>query len=358
MNDIEKIKEVLTNLCSLPGPSGYEAPISEAVKEIWSELVDETSVSKLGNLYGLKKANAPISGKSRSVLFAAHMDAVGMIVTELVGEFIRFEEIGGLDPRVLPGQFVNIHTKQGQIKGLIVMPSRSLTKEDYGTNPIPLKDLLIETGCEADELKKLVRPGDVITFANLPVSMQDDTFSAHTLDNRASIAALTICLQELQTIRHKWNVYTVGTVQEEESLAGAKTAPFDLKPDIAVAIDVTHASSPLTKGWNTFTLGGGPVISYGMNMHPALSGMFKEICESERIPYAEEFSPRMSGTDAIAMQIVNQGIPTMVVSIPLRYMHTANELVSLKDIQNVGKLLAAFVRQLDENTMDRLVWED
>lgn len=358
MNDIETIKDVLNRLCSLPGPSGYEAPIAEAVQEIWQGLVDETSLSRLGNLYALKKANAHMDGKPRSILFAAHMDAVGMIVTELVGEYLRFEEIGGIDPRVLPGQFVNIHTRQGVVKGLIIMPGRSLTKEDHGKDPIPMQELLIDTGYEAEELKKLVRPGDVISYANEPVSMQDDTFSAHTLDDRAAIAALTICLQELQTIRHKWDVYMVGTVQEEETMVGARTAPYDIRPDIAVAIDVTHASSPLTKGWNTFALAGGPVLAYGMNIHPALYDIFKEVCEAERIPYSTEYSPRMSGTDAIQLQVANNGIPAMVISIPLRYMHTANELISLKDVQNVGKLLAAFVRQLDEKTMDRLIWED
>ena len=358
MNDIEKIRDVLTELCSLPGPSGYETPISDAVKQIWDGLADEITVSKLGNLYGLKKANAPMNGKPRSVLFAAHMDAVGMIVTELTGEFIRFEQIGGLDPRILPGQLVNIQTRQGELKGLIVMPSRNLTKEDYETNPIPLKDLLIDTGYEAEELKKIVRPGDIITFANEPVSMQGDTFSAHTLDNRTSLAALTICLQELKTVLHKWNIYAVGTVQEEITYGGGKTAPFDLKPDIAVAIDVTHAASPLAKGWETKTLGGGPVIGLGMNIHPALHDILCEICEEERIPYEEGFSPGMSGTDAVPMQIVRSGFPTVLISIPLRYMHTANELVSLKDIQNVGRLITAFVRRLDENTMDRLVWED
>jgi endoglucanase len=348
----------LKNLTSLPGPSGYEAPIAEAVKKIWSGLVDETSVSRLGNLYALKRANTAISGKKRSVLFAAHMDAVGMIVTELVEEFIRFEEIGGLDPRILPGQFVDIHGRNGAVKGLIVMPGRSLTKEDHGKDPIPMQELLIDTGLEAEELKKYVRPGDVISFANEPVCMQDDTFSGHTLDDRASIAALTICLQELQTVLHKWDVYAVGTVMEEESMAGGKTAPYDLHPDIAVAVDVTHASSPVVKGWYTYELGGGPVLTYGMNVQPMLHDIFKEVCEAERIPYAVGYSPQMSGTDAIEMQIASSGIPAMVVSIPLRYMHTANELVSLKDIQNVGKLLAAFVRKLDENTMDRLVWED
>ena len=358
MNDIEKIKKILQELCSLPGLSGYEQPVADAVKQIWSGLVDEISFSKLGNLYALKKANSSGSGKPRSVLFAAHMDAVGMIVTEVVEGFLRFEEIGGLDPRVLPGQFVNVHTKNGPVRGLIVMPSRSLTKTDHHSDAIPLPELFIDTGYEAEELKKIVRPGDMVSFANEPVCMQDDTFSAHSLDNRASVAALTILLSGLQSIQHQWDVYAVGTVQEEETLAGAATAPYDIRPDIAVAVDVTHASSPLAKGWETFELGSGPSICFGMNVHPALYDILVKICEEENIDYTTEYSPRMSGTDAIAMQIATCGIPTIVVSIPLRYMHTANEIISLKDVRNVGKLLSEFVRRLDENTMDQLNWKD
>lgn len=359
MDEISQIKKNLTIICSLPGPSGYEKPVSDSIKEIWNELVDEISVSRLGNLYAVKKANKiPEDGIQRKILLAAHMDAVGMIVTELVGEFIRFERIGGLDPRILPGQFVNISGKKGTIKGLIVMPSGSLTKKDYGKDPIPMQELLIDTGYDAETLQKLVRPGDIISFANEPVNLQNDTFSAHTLDDRAGIAAVTVCLQELQTMLHQWDVYAVGTVQEEETMAGGKTAPYDIRPDIAVAIDVTFATGPGSKDWDTFALESGPCLGFGMNIHPKLYEICKEICEEERIPYTTEFYPRMSGTDAEELQISTGGIPCIVISIPLRYMHTANEVVSLKDIRDVGKLLAAFIRDLDEKTMDKLIWED
>ncbi len=358
MNDNRKVKDVLTELCSLPGISGYENPVADAIKKAWADLVDEISISRLGNLYALKKANSPVSDKTRKILFATHMDGIGMVVCDIAGEFIRFAPVGGFDPRILPGQFVNIHTKNGPIRGLIVMPSGNLTKEDYGSNPIPLQELLIDTGYPADELKSIVRIGDTISYANLPVDMQSETISAHSLDNRASIAAVTYCLQELQTIRHKWDVYAVGTVMEEVTMAGGKTAPFDIRPDIAVAIDVTFGSGPGSKGWNTRPLGSGASLTFGMNIHPALYEICKCICEEENIPYTTELSPRMSGTDAYEMQIAACGFPTMVVSIPLRYMHTANEIISMKDVRAVGKLLAALVRTLDEHTMDKLVWED
>ena len=358
MNVNQKAKDVIFSLCSMPGISGYEAPVAEAVGEIWGGLTDEVRISALGNLYAHRKADAPMDGPARSVLFATHMDGIGMMVSGIIGEFIRFAPIGGFDPRILPGQFVDIHTRSGPIRGLIVMPGNNLTKEPYGADPIPMDELFIDTGYTAEELKTRVRLGDIISYANLPVEMQDRTVSAHSLDNRASIAAVTCCLQELQQSRCKWDVWAAGTVQEEESFAGGMTAPYDIRPDIAIAIDVTFATGPGSKGWNTRALGSGASLSFGMNIHPALYAICKEICEAENIPYTTELSPRMSGTDAYAIQISRQGIPSMVISIPLRYMHTANEVISIKDVQAVGKLLAAFVRSLDETTMDRLKWED
>lgn len=358
MNDMQKIKDLLSSLCSLSGISGHEMPVTDAVKEAWEKLADEVSVSKLGNVYALKKADDPLAENNRRILFAVHMDAVGMIITDITGEFLRFEQVGGLDPRVLPGQFVKIHGRKGDIPGLIVMPGRNLTKEDYGSDPIPLHELLIDTGYTEDELKQHVRIGDTVSFANEPVWMQGDTLAAHTLDNRASVAALTYALEELQTIRHKWDVYAVGTVQEEETMVGAFTAAYDIRPDIAVAIDVTFAKGPGSKGWNAQELGSGPSLGFGMNIHPALHEMCREVCENNNLPFTFEPSARMSGTDAMGLQITTAGFPCMVISIPLRYMHTPNEVISMKDIKNVGKLLAEFVRSLDEITLDRLKWED
>ena len=355
---IDHQKELLKELCSLSGISGYEMPVTEAVKAAWGPLTDEVTVSRLGNVYACKKANVPNGGSSRRILFAVHMDGVGMIVTDITGEFLRFEQVGGLDPRVLPGQFVKIHGRKGDVNGLIVMPGRHLTKEDYGTNPIPLHELLIDTGYTADELKELVRIGDTVSFANEPVEMQDDTISGHSLDNRASAAALTCCLEELQTIRHKWDVYAVGTVQEEETMVGAMNAAYDIRPDIAVAVDVTFAKGPGSKDWNTKELGSGPSLEFGMNIHPKLHEMCRTICEENNIPFTFSPSPRMSGTDAMELQTAVSGFPCMVISIPLRYMHTANEIISLKDVKAVGRLLAEFVRALDEKTMDSLKWED
>ena len=184
--------------------------------------------------------------------------------------------------------------------------------------------------------------------------MLGDTIAGHSLDNRASVAALTLCLADLQKRNHAWDVWAVATAQEEETLGGASTSAFQLRPDIAVAVDVTWGKSTGAPDHQTFALGKGPTLGLGPNIHPGLHSSFKKLADDLEIPYAVEVMPRHSGTDAFAMQVVAEGIPTMVVTIPLRYMHTPVEVVALKDIRRTAHLLSAFIADLDSETMQKL----
>jgi endoglucanase len=165
-------------------------------------------------------------------------------------------------------------------------------------------------------------------------------------------------LQELKGRDHAWDVWVVATTQEEETLGGAKTSAFQLRPQLAVAIDVTWARGPNTPDYKTFPLGKGPTLGWGPNIHPGLHRAFKELADRLEIPNAVEVMPLHSGTDAITLQIAAEGIPTMVVSIPLRYMHTPVEVVALKDITRTGHLLAEFIAQLGIDFMDKLTWDE
>jgi endoglucanase len=166
-------------------------------------------------------------------------------------------------------------------------------------------------------------------------------------------------LQLLQRRVHQWDVWTAATVQEEETMSGARTAAFELQPTIAVAIDVTFA-----KGGNDgsqyrlFPLGEGITIGWGANIHPLVYKQLKECAEEWEIPYKVEPIPHRSGTDAWAMQTARAGIPTAIIGIPLRYMHTAVEMVSLKDIQRASRLLAEWITQLDVDVMEKLAWDE
>ena len=345
----------LKQLISLPGLSGNESPVRQVIADAWRPLTDDISTSPLGSLHALRHGQG--AEPRPRILLAAHMDAIGLMVTGIKDGFLRFTEIGGLDPRILPGQPVTVHGVQ-DLPAIIVQPSDRLIKPQNNGKPLPMSDLLVDTGLLPDEVSKLVQVGNLISFANPPVNLTDDALCGHSQDNRASVAVITACLMELQHIRHEWDVWAVATAQEEETLCGGLTSPFIIRPNIAVAIDVTFARGPGASDWRTFNLGKGPTLGYGPNIHPAVHKRFKTTAEKLDIPHQVEVMPRHSGTDAYAMQIVAEGIPSMVVGIPLRYMHTPVEIVSMKDIERAGHLLAQVIAGLTIEDVNTITWED
>lgn len=352
-----EFKPFLKQMMSLPGLSAYEAPVREVIAEAWRPLVDELSVSRVGSLYGLKKGSG--AEPRPKILLAAHMDAIGLMITGVSqGGFLRFTEVGGVDPRILPGTPVTVHATKGgearELPAVVVQPSDALLPKSQRGKPVKMEYLLIDTGLEPEEVAKLVRVGDLTSFATQPTDLSGDVISGHTLDNRASVAAVTICLEQLKRVNHAWDVYAVATVQEEETLMGGFTAPYELRPQLAVAIDVTHAKGPGASDWRTLPMGKGFVFSVGPNGHPVLFDKMKELADRQELSYNIEVYPSGSGTDAMGLQVVSEGIPTMVLSIPLRYMHTPVEVVSYKDISRTGSFLAQFIAGLEPDFMDLL----
>lgn len=345
----------LKKIISLPGLSGYEDPVRQAIAEDWGPMVDELKVSRLGSLYGIRRG---IAEEPRPrILLAAHMDAIGLMATMVQNGFIRFTEIGGIDPRILPGQKVIVHGRH-DLPGIIGQPAPRLLPQSIGKKTVPMEYLFVDVGLSAEETSHLVRPGDPISFAQQPLELTENTLAGHTLDNRASVTALSICLAELSTIRHSWDVWAVATVQEEETLAGAFTSPVDISPDIVVAIDVTFAKGPGANDHRTVPFGKGITLGWGPNTHPAIYDAFKKVAERLDIPFQTEVSPANSGTDAMGLQIAEGGLPSIYISIPIRYMHTPVELVSIKDIQRAGHLLAQAVSSFEPGFKQNIRWED
>lgn len=347
----------LKSLISTSGLSGYEAPVARLIEEKWRTLVDETSISRVGSLHGLKRGSG--KGKRPSVLIATHMDAIGMMVSKIDSGFLHITDIGGVDVRVLPGAEVTVHASSGEeLPAVVAMPSVRLLPESERSGGFPaMQYLLVDIGLTPRDVEKKVRVGDLVSFANAPMELAGDVISGHTLDNRASVAALTVCLEELQVKSHVWDVWAVATVQEETSFLGGYTSAFQLRPDIAIAIDVTFAKGPGSNGWETKEMGKGVGLCLGPNMHPFLHKKLKETADKFDIPWFLDVAPKNSGTDAYPMQITMEGIPTALVDFPLRYMHMPVESVSIKDIQRVGHLLAEFIVSLKEDFADTIVWE-
>jgi endoglucanase len=348
----------LKSLLAAPGLSAHEAPVAALIRQRWEPLVDELHLSRLGSLHGLKRGAA--KEPRPSLLIAAHMDAIGLMVRQVVDGFLRVAAVGGVDGRILPGTPVIVHASGSgeELPGVVALPSARLLPEKIGDGVVGIEYLWVDVGLPRREVSKRIRVGDLVAFNTEPVEMSAGIVSGHSLDNRASVAALTACLEELQSKRHLWDVWAVATTQEEVTLGGATTSAFQLRPQVAIAVDVTFGKGPGANGWETFPIGKGPTLVFGPNIHPFLHRRFKEIAERLEIPHALEPTPRHSGTDAMALQVTAEGIPTMVIGIPLRYMHTPVEMVALQDIQRAGRLLAEFIASLDVDFVEKIVWDD
>jgi putative aminopeptidase FrvX len=352
---MSEVLPFLKSLLSVSGLSGYEMPVRCIIEERWKPLADQTSVSQLGSLHAFKRG----SGKEprRSILIAAHMDAVGLMVSKMVDGFLHISEIGGIDPRILPGTPVIVHGTE-DLPGVVTIPPASLLPEGKGNGTVAIEYLQVDIGLTPPQVLKKVRIGDLVSFDTRPVDMSGGSLSGHSLDNRASVAVLTVCLEELQSKSHVWDVWAVASAQEEISCGGATTSSFELKPDLAVAVDTTYGKAPGVNGWESFEIGAGPTLGIGPNIHPLLHHRFTELAEKFGIPYGVEPMPTSSGTDAMAIQISAEGIPTMVISVPIRYMHTPVEMIMMKDIQRAGRLLAEFINGLEVNFMNKIIQEE
>jgi len=297
----------LKSLLSIPGISGFEMPAADLIKKEWRPLVDELSLSRLGSLHALKKGSG-ITPRP-SIMLACHMDAIGMMVSRIEKGFLRITYIGGVDPRVLPSQAVTVHAKDGDLPGIIVMPPASHLPEEAGEGFLDIRHLFVDVGLPPSKMDNLVRVGDVVSFATEPVEMSGGTLCGHSLDNRASVAAVTVCLQELQSKAHAWDVFAAATVQEEMAGIGAATSAFELRPELGIAIDVTFGKGPGATDWQAFALGGGPTLGHGpRNGHPGNRGRHSRLrfehshalhAHTHRDGSAQRHSPRRTAAGRV-----------------------------------------------------------
>ncbi len=345
----------LKELISAPGISGYEVGVRPIIEKAWQPLTDQQKVSRLGSLHGLQHGTAP--EPRPSILVAAHMDAIGLMVNAIVDGFLRVTTIGGIDLRVLPGQMVTVHGRQ-DLPGMIVPTPARLLPSRLPSGIVPLEYLLVDVGLLPQDVGELVRVGDPVSFAQPPLETGGETLVGHTLDDRAGVVALTYCLEILRSRPHAWDLWAVATVQEETSYGGAQTSAFQLHPSICISIDVTFGSEPSSPGYLTFPLGKGPTLGLGPVVHPFLYKTLKQLAERLEIPVSVEPTPRSSATDSDAMVSIAEGIPNAVIGIPLRYMHTPIEMIALKDITRTGRLVAEFIAQLDGTFIDKMTWDD
>jgi endoglucanase len=349
------VKAHLKKLVEAHGPSGYEAPVRAILAEEWRGLTDEQSQDGLGSLIGLKKATHP-GAQPRKIMLAAHIDEIGMLVRDIVDGFIYVTRISGVDNRVMLSQTVMVHGRNGkQFPGVVAaVPPHLLTEAQRQKYPT-WDELIVDVGLPADEVEKWVRIGDPVTVDVPMIELMGHKVAAKAMDDRACVAILTVCLNELSKMHHAWDVYAVGTVQEETGLYGASTAAERIGPDIAIALDVGFAKQPGIEGDD---MGAGPVLAIGPNLHPKLTEKLRETAKRYDIKIQDEALAGHTGTDAWAIQISRNGIPTALFSLPLRNMHSPVETADIRDIERTGRLLALFIASLDDDFMPALAWDE
>ncbi|KUO96865.1 M42 family metallopeptidase [Ferroacidibacillus organovorans] len=336
--------EVLSQLVTLSGGPGDEARIAACYQTLSKPYIQAFYTDSVGNSIGVAHGE----GESRPrVMLAAHMDEICLMVQAIEpGGFLHVIGIGGFDPRTLLGQEVIVHGAE-PCCGIVGSKPPHLQTPEEREEAVPLKDIFLDLGLSETRVRELVSLGDRVTLRREPVRLIQQGVSAKALDNRASVTAMLLALEELASIRHSADVYAVATIQEEIGCKGAQTAAYGILPDLAIALDVCHGEMPGVESDLVQKVGGGPVITFGPHIHPKLFEKIKKIAKEQNIPYQIEVTQGATYTDADPIQIVQAGIPTALISIPLRYMHTSVETASLDDIAHVGRLLARVIASLD-----------
>ena len=349
-----KTLALLKELCQSAGPSGRENDIRQRIADHWQPLTDEIKTDALGNLIAIKHG---CGEKRRSIMVAAHMDEIALIVTGIAGEFLRIHILGGVDRRVILGSEVSVHGRR-TLPGVIgSRPPHLLAQEDRDKIP-PWREIFVDVGLTEDEIRKWVRIGDTITIKQPLRELKNKRVAGKALDNRASVVAMTIALERLQQHLHSWDVIAVATIQEEIGLVGATTSAYGIAPDLAIAIDVTFAKQYNDNDSGAFQIDKGPTIGIGPNLHPSIVKRLQQTADKNEIPTLLEPLSGSSGTDAWAIQVAREGIPTGLLSIPVRYMHQPVETASLNDITRTGRLLSHFISDLEPDFTPNWETED
>ena len=343
--------DFLKTIEETPSPSGFEQPVQRIVRERMKKYADTIETDVHGNVVvGLNvKRGAP------RVMLAGHCDQIGMMVTYIDDKgFIFFSQIGGIDPSVLPGSRVVIHTKHGPVDGVIGRKPVHLMKPEERGGKIELRGLWIDIGAkDKKETERIVRVGDPATFRLEMIHLGGDLVASPAFDNKCGTWVVMEALRLCSVKKIQCALFAVSTVQEEVGLRGAKTSCFGVDPHVGIAVDVTHATDYPDIDKRTtgdVKMGGGPTISRGANINPILEQLLIKTAKAKRISFQLEAAPGGTGTDANAIQLTRSGVATALVSVPNRYMHTQTEIINLGDLEAAAKLIAETVASITRKT--------
>ena len=336
------MRQALERLCTCTAPSGFEAPAAAVAAELLRPLVDEVSIDRMGNVLGVRRSKTPGAPK---LLLDAHLDEIGLIVTGVEDGFLRFRSIGGVDPRMLPGRELVVLTDP-PLRGLVACPAEG--DEDKS---VPLNELYVDVGLSQKEAERAIPVGTPMVYRAGCFPLGEEQMCGKSMDDRACFVTLLRAAELLRDKELDVELHILGSTREEVSGAGAVVGTWAVAPDFCVAVDVTHGKTPDGPADKTFALGGGPAIGVGPNMTRWMTERMIAKAREHGIPYQLEIMSGHTGTNGWEMQISREGVATSVLSLPLKYMHTPVETLSLADMEGVAQLLAAFVEHLGKEAV-------
>ncbi len=353
------LPDVLRQLLTAAGPSGYETAPASVFAEAARAFTDDVSVDVMGSVTARVAGTsdpADPGGRAPVLAIVGHIDEIGLIVTHIDDNgFLRFMGVGGWDAQILVGQRAQLITRNGPLPGVVGRKAIHLLREEDRKKVPELRDLHIDIGAKSgDEARELVRIGDVAVIAGEPMEVANDRVVSRAMDNRlGAFIALEAARLVAQDGGAPGDVAACGVVQEEITFGGARTTAFSLAPDVAIVVDVTHETGSPGVDVNeigTHEFGSGPIVERGSVLNPIVFELLHDAAEREEIPFTVQASARSTGTDADAIHLSRAGIATGGVSIALRYMHSPVEMVQLDDIDACARLIAAFARSLSAQT--------
>lgn len=345
------LSDVLRQLLTATGPSGYERAPAKVFAEACASFADVHT-----DVMGTVTARVKGTGDGPSVAIVGHIDEIGLMVTHVDDKgFLGFAGVGGWDPTILVGQRVEVSTRDGLVPGVVGKKPIHLLSQDERKKVPEMKDLHIDIGAkDGDEARSLVRLGDVAVISGEPVELRHDRVVSRSLDNRLGCyVAYEAARLVAEAGGAPGDVIAVAAVQEETGSAGAGTFAHRERPDVAIVIDVTHATDAPgidQREHGMATFGSGPAIERGTILHPAVFELLHDTAEAESIPFTVAASAGRTWTDADAIYLSRVGVPTGLIGLPLRYMHSPVEMVQLDDVANSAKLCAAFAQRLAADT--------
>lgn len=342
-----KVPAFLTELLDARSPSGYEDEARLVVRQFVEESADSFEIDPLGNCLSVLNSKG-----SPTLMLAGHIDELGLIIKHVDDNgYLYFDVIGGHDRSLISGRRVSILGRKGIVKGVVGKRALHLmTPEDRRKVP-PLHQMWIDVGAkDRKEALSFITIGDPAVYDQSFELIRGSVATARAFDNKTGAYAINETLLRLAKLKKiTARIVAVSTSQEEIGVRGAMTAAHSVNPDVAIAVDVSHATDHPDadhRKFGAFELGGGPILSRGPNIHPAVFERLMECAEKANIEVQIEAEPRPTGTDARAIQVARGGVPTGLVGIPLRYMHTPSEMIDLEDLEAVVALLVAFARSL------------